>query len=1239
MPSPSEGSSSSLAPSAEGSSSSVTVAGPSRTIHSFFGGSSSTAATGFSAPSNGNNSTTRKRKKKDENNQAKLSLNGSENGVGWVMGKPEEDKQAEAKRSNGNRRNSGGEEEEMKDMAGKNKAKRSTRGKRKSDVHGITSEGDADGICLQDVDDNSLIDPSLFASTSQEQTPPKKKGRSRKSRVPTTTITTRTGSALNAANSSSFDYPSAASSSSSSSIFPALTGHRHSVDFEVTGQSYPIKGKIANDVIEIDQNSSPDRPILVSSSTSPIKIGVGPKKISFAADKKPQHSFFSRLNVNPDPNSGENGTTDGNRSRASSINSVNTALSGEEPKDTGKSKEKDKKKIVHGFFKNVSMASEGVSKNGWGNGIKEGEELIAPLPRGEWPNHFSPTDPDIQYPAFVQNQEAGPSRKKRPFRKEVMDDGFWYSVLENADSVSSGSRQNMKDQETFSIAPYILQHPAFTSIPSKSAIKSTSNRDSWTDRYRPLCAAEVLSNEVEATYLKDWLSALSVGQAHRKVIRKVKRALKSNLINGWIVDDLALFGDHPAVDHEEEEKEEIELEELDDPPISPDPDHRPESYPNLNGRLTNTILLTGRHGSGKSAAVYAAAHELGWDVFEVFAGMGKRTSANLLSWVGDVGKNHMVSQEKKLTPKKEKGGSAPGALKSFFGKAKAKPDTKLEMASGSQGSAHEPIDIDQDDDETPDEVDEVQILGNSNGTGSDGKIRQSLILIDEADILFDEESTFWPAVISIISESRRPVIITCNDHNLIPKSQLPLQAILQFRPSPSYIALPYLQAIALHEAKHSHRPLSNVQETFEQSIHQERDILDIALPPNGNERIPYFDLRKAIGQLQLDRSRSSPSNGFNQLNQEKGEDDLALLVKKLELISYVDAQISQKGWMQLEVSEVDRHYRTTDDQLGIHALIKPEIDESYPVLAGYDYCSTISDTLISMGAGEVKDTGNLALDRMRYIRSTLPILDPLIPLSSPLLPHSSLFLHTLPAILNIVETDDILKAAEEDAVRRGEERINRKTGRPVRGGQGYTRWLADLDEGAEEVARGLIVSGISTGKPSGKFTISGADGSTTTVNYQHAGNDRYSYTVKSGNSGRSSAPVSLDRLYGGNKLEYSIYRSIMGDKAKPPPEDEMFSYTATSGDGTPEERNVRLTADRSEDGIVTYGISESARSESWSTGGQSLDDIRSGKFGKAFTAAFNKYLESRGGGDITSGTGDTASQDTLIPVPTPTSVA
>jgi hypothetical protein len=47
--------------------------------------------------------------------------------------------------------------------------------------------------------------------------------------------------------------------------------------------------------------------------------------------------------------------------------------------------------------------------------------------------------------------------------------------------------------------------------------------------------------------------------------------------------------------------------------------------------------------------------------------------------------------------------------------------------------------------------------------GEPGKgFRQSLILIDECDILFNEENTFWPAVIALIRDSRRPVVLICN---------------------------------------------------------------------------------------------------------------------------------------------------------------------------------------------------------------------------------------------------------------------------------------------------------------------------------------------------------------------------------------------------------------------------------------------------------------------------------------------
>lgn len=71
-------------------------------------------------------------------------------------------------------------------------------------------------------------------------------------------------------------------------------------------------------------------------------------------------------------------------------------------------------------------------------------------------------------------------------------------------------------------------------------------------------------------------------------------------------------------------------------------------------------------------------------------------------------------------------------------------------------------------------------------------------------------------------------------------------------------------------------------------------------------------------------------------------------------------------------------------------------------------------------------------NRTTYVRSLLPALDPLIPLTAPLLPHSSLFTDYLPVIRDIVRTDDILEAADEYAIAHGQDRIDRRTGRPKR---------------------------------------------------------------------------------------------------------------------------------------------------------------------------------------------------------------
>jgi len=258
------------------------------------------------------------------------------------------------------------------------------------------------------------------------------------------------------------------------------------------------------------------------------------------------------------------------------------------------------------------------------------------------------------------------------------------------------------------------------------------------EKYRPRRACEVLGNEVEAIYLRDWLSALTVGSKEEqlpKVIRKIKK-YKPQAIDGWIVDDLGLFGGPLGEEDDEDEQDFIEIEE---PPLPFST--RPNHYPPFKERLANTILLCGPSGSGKSAAVYAAATELGWDVFEVYPGIGKRTGTNLMSLVGDVGKNHMVLQSKdQATPKK----------RGFFDALNMRPSPKARA----MGSQEKPIELgDTPNDDSP--VEEVS-------HGDDSRFRQSLIFLDEVDLLFDEENTFWVTVRALIAESRRPVILTCN---------------------------------------------------------------------------------------------------------------------------------------------------------------------------------------------------------------------------------------------------------------------------------------------------------------------------------------------------------------------------------------------------------------------------------------------------------------------------------------------
>ncbi|KAI1114592.1 hypothetical protein F5Y14DRAFT_165559 [Nemania sp. NC0429] len=323
---------------------------------------------------------------------------------------------------------------------------------------------------------------------------------------------------------------------------------------------------------------------------------------------------------------------------------------------------------------------------------------------------------------------------------------------------------------------------------------ATCESVAWAQKYAPTSAQCVLQSGREAELLRDWLQTLKVqavdtgssdNSSRPKGTSAPKKKRKHKKLEGFVVSSDEEANEMDAISddapqwllHGGRDTKKTVVRSGD----NFDRGGKPSS------RLTNAVLLSGPHGCGKSATVYAIAKELDFEVFEINAG-ARRSGRDLLERVGDMTRNHLVSHQQKDESRsdgavddevvKDLKSGKQGMMTSFFKPKPAQPAKQSQVDQKPGAAAAVPAS--QEKKPSRDQ-------------------RQSLILLEEVDVLYEEDKQFWATVISMIAQSKRPFIMTCNNESVVPLQSLKLHGIFRFSPPPTDLAVDILLLIAANE--------------------------------------------------------------------------------------------------------------------------------------------------------------------------------------------------------------------------------------------------------------------------------------------------------------------------------------------------------------------------------------------------------------------------------------------------------
>lgn len=229
-------------------------------------------------------------------------------------------------------------------------------------------------------------------------------------------------------------------------------------------------------------------------------------------------------------------------------------------------------------------------------------------------------------------------------------------------------------------------------------INDSPDRLNWTDKYKAMSTNQIIGNFESIKELRKWLILWTENELKQKSKSKPKAGSDSS-------------------DY-----------------YQSDTDSR-DSMKTMN----NLLILTGPTGCGKTASVYAVAAELAMKVIEVNAS-SKRTGKIMLQDLQEATQSHKVNRGS---------GNIDNSLKS-----QERSQIEVIKTNKKRGRPKKIVEI-----EKIKRVVKSDVSSNTTPSQESTRTDSSLILIDDADIVFEQDDGFSSAIVQLVQCSKRPVIL------------------------------------------------------------------------------------------------------------------------------------------------------------------------------------------------------------------------------------------------------------------------------------------------------------------------------------------------------------------------------------------------------------------------------------------------------------------------------------------------